>query len=870
MVMGLTDGEESSIAGLCGFYPFDEGDPLADQSGAGNHLTSAGADPVYDPSGGLEGGAYIYDGAQRLISPIDINPGSIPELTMGAWVKVSDLEPGLKKAIGSDNGGWDRTIGLDNREGDFRLTSFIGNGRPVVGTPAPENTDDYAFLAAVYDQPNNEVTVYVDGNVASIEPLAAVTEPTGFGGGFPTTSIGSLRPDNAAEGWVGHIDNAFFIKGLLSEEEITGIRDGGAAVIPGTDPTNPDTDGDGLLDSEEQIGGCPNPLLPDTDGDGFNDKVEKDEFSDPCDADSVPEAGGLGTGLVSYWPLDGNLDDVEGDHPGEAMGGADLVYADGKFGQGVDLDGVDQFIQISGDENVFDFQGGTGFSISIWFRVDAFTKSWQALVAKGEGNRWRVHRRGEENILTGNGGNADVPAGPTNVNDGEIHHLVLVSDPIGGTVKLWIDGQVEAENVNPNVEDGANPMMIGENPDARGRTWDGLVDDVAAWQRPLTDVEIASLWNGGEGKTVAQAVAESAGSSLVAFWNFDEGTDDVVGGIPGTLEGGAELTDGTLNLGGAGGQHLNVTDEAGMRTINKAFNKDVVTVSFDQKWNEAVANQSSFWFHSPTTGAGQRAFQAHGPWGNGTIFFDTAGCCDGGTQRINGPPPEGTNYEEWNNFVFVKNGDAKQVYVNGVLAFEGNNTNDLPIDVNRLVIGGGENGGNSHRGQIDNFAIFNRALTGEDATKLANGVSPQDLDGPSGIFLDFAGDGPNSSGAAPAPWVAVNNLVQDEAFDVGGGVTLTARDDGFNPNNPAGSGAFDCNGFSIPAEAADDYLFKIADTAGTEARIEIGGLAAGTYDVTVFEGRTTDTSRLARSGSERSLLIRTLVTSVAEATSVAP
>jgi len=115
------------------------------------------------------------------------------------------------------------------------------------------------------------------------------------------------------------------------------------------------------------------------------------------------------------------------------------------------------------------------------------------------------------------------------------------------------------------------------------------------------------------------------------------------------------------------------------------------------------------------------------------------------------------------------------------------------------------------------------------------------------ILIDFAGTGANSAGASPDPWISINNLVKDVAVDLGGGVTITALDDGFNPNNPAqpGEGA-EYDGVSVPQEARNDYLFKIADAAGTTARMRIDGLAAGTYNVTVFEGRTTDASQFAK------------------------
>ena len=228
------------LAGMCraeliGFYTFDDpSNPLSDGSGRDNALVPPGgdADPMYGEAAGIQGGAYTFDGADRLIAPININPGEIPELTVGAWVKTATLDPGLRKVMGGDNGGWDRTIGLDNREGDFRYTSFVGNQRPVVGTPGPESVDAWTFLAVTFDQPNNEVTVFVDTDVSTLDDdLIMVTEPTGFGDGFDTLAIGGLRPDNGAEGWQGEIDNVFLAQGLLDAEQLDKFRVGGRSAI---------------------------------------------------------------------------------------------------------------------------------------------------------------------------------------------------------------------------------------------------------------------------------------------------------------------------------------------------------------------------------------------------------------------------------------------------------------------------------------------------------------------------------------------------------------------------------------------------------------------------------------------------------------
>ncbi len=60
--------------------------------------------------------------------------------------------------------------------------------------------------------------------------------------------------------------------------------------IVGTDPNNPDTDGDGLIDLEVIFG--LNPLNPDTDGDGVSDGDELANGTDPL----TPDFGGGGAG----------------------------------------------------------------------------------------------------------------------------------------------------------------------------------------------------------------------------------------------------------------------------------------------------------------------------------------------------------------------------------------------------------------------------------------------------------------------------------------------------------------------------------------------------------------------------------------------
>ncbi len=67
----------------------------------------------------------------------------------------------------------------------------------------------------------------------------------------------------------------------------------------GTDPHNPDTDGDGLSDGDEVHVYHTNPLLWDTDGDGISDGVEVQTGSDPLDIHSFNLAAALSSVTVT-------------------------------------------------------------------------------------------------------------------------------------------------------------------------------------------------------------------------------------------------------------------------------------------------------------------------------------------------------------------------------------------------------------------------------------------------------------------------------------------------------------------------------------------------------------------------------------------
>lgn len=168
---------------------------------------------------GYEGQAYAYDGTDYIYAPVNINPGPYPKLTMGAWAKATSVAA-VRQVISHDDGGYDRSLGIDNRGGGLGWSAFSGTGA-VLGYKTV-TTDLWTFLAVVYDQTAATVKLYVDNQV--------VSETGSLGSGWNYIRIGS-NP-SYGEYFIGAIDNVFIFDQALTQAQLDYIRTHGASAIP--------------------------------------------------------------------------------------------------------------------------------------------------------------------------------------------------------------------------------------------------------------------------------------------------------------------------------------------------------------------------------------------------------------------------------------------------------------------------------------------------------------------------------------------------------------------------------------------------------------------------------------------------------------
>ena len=253
---------------------------------------------------------------------------------------------------------------------------------------------------------------------------------------------------------------------------------------------------------------------------------------------------------------------------------------------------------------------------------------------------------------------------------------------------------------------------------------------------------VVAAWSLGQ----AQAQERHIGKgylNLLAYWDFDSanafntGTAvDVVSKIEGELLGEPKLVvgrsgqklDRAIDFGAEPeGNWVKIdhkTDE-GHSWLKPVSDYNQLTVSFWQKLH-MVSPSSTFWLGAASASSGERNAQAHVPWGNSTIYWDTSGCCDGRTTRIN--KKWNGDFTDWHHFVFIKDRDRKAIYIDGELIHEANNNSRLKADWTVAAIGSDNKGESNVAGMIDEFAVFASALTEAEIGLLAKGTEPNALE----------------------------------------------------------------------------------------------------------------------------------------------
>ena len=160
-----------------------------------------------------ENQALFLDGANDSVTvPININATELPQLTLSAWVRA-DLPTKKRVLFSHDNGGFDRTITIDDRsEAGPGWSVFTGENKVVGSIPA--SISEWVFIAVVYDEDKKSITLYVNDEVLETQ--------SAFNSGGERLSIGSNPGFNRH--FAGGIDDVRVFNQALNANQIKALK----------------------------------------------------------------------------------------------------------------------------------------------------------------------------------------------------------------------------------------------------------------------------------------------------------------------------------------------------------------------------------------------------------------------------------------------------------------------------------------------------------------------------------------------------------------------------------------------------------------------------------------------------------------------
>jgi len=237
--------------------------------------------------------------------------------------------------------------------------------------------------------------------------------------------------------------------------------------------------------------------------------------------------------LVGWWKFDetsgSNACDSSGkNHHGAAVSGEPVWDSDGKFGGCVNFNETygfaiprDVFANVSG-----------GLAVSVWLKGDANQPAHSNVILQGGagesgkpyiltlGTDWKDN--GELRFKTGHEGRDDLRynAQPDQW-AGWWNHYVFVKDAGAGVQRIYLNGKMVAEKTDATAPmTGIDTARIGIAPDRFGDQYIGKLDDLRIYSYPLSEQDVAALYDGREPSPVVEyASGEGAlggGRNLIA------------------------------------------------------------------------------------------------------------------------------------------------------------------------------------------------------------------------------------------------------------------------------------------------------------------------------------------------------------------
>ena len=458
----------------------------------------------------------------------------------------------------------------------------------------------------------------------------------------------------------------------------------------------------------------------------------------PTMAQNVPSYVST-NGLVAWWPFNGNANDESGNGNNGTVNGATLTAdRNGSTNAAYNFTNSLNVINIPHSSSL-NLSGAMSFSF--WLN-STDVNAHQVIMNKATGGTSNSYilqlspgNDTKNKIWLNCGGLTQISqlSNPVITSNNQWYHVTVVYDL--QKVSFYINGQLTNtySPLTSSTPTNTNPLTIGRDDDASNSTsFKGKLDDIAIYNRALTQEEVTALYTGNITSNVPAYVPTNG---LIAWYPFNGNANDESGnGNHGTIysanlvsdrfssNGAYEFTNSQskINLGNNINPTLTFTISAWIYTYGSA-----------NGWNQTIISKRGqpecADFHGFDVNIMNQA--------NGRII-----CSGLGSKTTWGGGCTNSSYNSdkiWSNLITTYDGTNVKIFLNGecISTVQSSYYCASPC----FTVIGNRNNDQANtfffNGKLDDIAIYNRALSQQEITALYNGSSQSALSSTK-VFVD--------------------------------------------------------------------------------------------------------------------------------------
>lgn len=450
------------------------------------------------------------------------------------------------------------------------------------------------------------------------------------------------------------------------------------------------------------------------------------------------------SGLVGYWPFNGNAnDETPSGYNGTVNGATFTTDRFGNNNSAYNFDGVNDYIQT----NYSGILGTANRSVSFWAKhTESFNSSQCASCSRRPIISYGSNVQGPSQIgqgfycefnvgLTGINfdGNETTASYSTNspVNDGQWHQYVYVFNNVSNvsSVKIYQDGillnnlsYTYLPSFNLNTILGAD-MAFGRRTFNQNAPYyyKGDLDDIGIWNRALSQQEITNMYNGVNYSDTCNAVSGSLVNGLVGYWPFCGNANDQSGnGNNGVVNGASLTTDRFGNPNSAYEFNMNYIKVNNSSIYNFSDNLSI-NVWYKISNDMGAITLNTYFVSKHQSGSLDSSYTLYNENNCGPTVYQTD--VSGNISFIRNSAFCDTS--SWHMLTLTFNNPNMIMYLDGIY-YSTITANNIKQTLLPLVFGGTNNSSNPDdiigrmKGKLDDIGIWNRALTQQEVSQLFN------------------------------------------------------------------------------------------------------------------------------------------------------